>query len=736
MHLVDVSGASGRDPVRGLRHDRRRAAAVRCRRWPRSRRSWPPTRWTRVDDPSRVDALETPRTRARTCRSSESPAVTGEGSTTCSRRCGVRLPRRPRTCPPRLRMTDDCSRRRPRATHERRAVSASSAARSIRFTSVISTRPTRRAPRWRSMTSCSIPVARSAAPAASTRAPRRSIASRWSRWRSTDRRTSACPTWSCVRQGTSYTADTLADAARRRAGARRSFSSFSAPMRLQKLPRGTNTPPSSTRRNFVVIARPGTTIDAAIARTPALRSRTCAHAVTATAHRDSTRFSSWTQHTRDVSSTHDSRSGSRAGQPIDDLVPPAVARHILRSTILYGAVDDLHGEDERTRKKAVGLRSTGRQRRRSFPKAVAGAVHAARDKKAIDVVVLDLRKAGGFTDYFVICTGANPRQINAIADGGARDAERATSASGRMLAEGVEKSRMDPARLLQLRRARLQPRVPRLLRARAALGQRRAARVLRRGVDALLAATLAPSCAACNRRPWTAATYGCVCPACWAAVIPTHRTFAASHAWTTARTSRSGDVRGQIRRRAARHHPRVQVRRPPFAGVVRWAACCAMQAPRSLTAAMYVVPVPLHPWRRLQRGFNQARRPRDASRIVPSLHALWRSHADRVADGTACGRAPHATSAARSCRSPCRAHRGSRRSSSRSTTCGRPARRWTSARRCCSPPARARFAALTRSRSRTASSATARDRRPPAITSGSRGPRRGAPIRRRPPGGR
>jgi len=31
-------------------------------------------------------------------------------------------------------------------------------------------------------------------------------------------------------------------------------------------------------------------------------------------------------------------------------------------------------------------------------------------------VVLDLRKAGGFTDFFVICTGGNPRQVVAIAD--------------------------------------------------------------------------------------------------------------------------------------------------------------------------------------------------------------------------------------------------------------------------------------------------------------------------------
>jgi ribosome-associated protein len=43
-------------------------------------------------------------------------------------------------------------------------------------------------------------------------------------------------------------------------------------------------------------------------------------------------------------------------------------------------------------------------------------VRAARDRKAVDIVVLDLRKAGGFTDYFVICTGMNPRHINAVAD--------------------------------------------------------------------------------------------------------------------------------------------------------------------------------------------------------------------------------------------------------------------------------------------------------------------------------
>jgi ribosome-associated protein len=43
-------------------------------------------------------------------------------------------------------------------------------------------------------------------------------------------------------------------------------------------------------------------------------------------------------------------------------------------------------------------------------------IAAALEKKAVDVVVLDLRKASAFTDFFVICTGANTRQVQAIAE--------------------------------------------------------------------------------------------------------------------------------------------------------------------------------------------------------------------------------------------------------------------------------------------------------------------------------
>lgn len=51
-----------------------------------------------------------------------------------------------------------------------------------------------------------------------------------------------------------------------------------------------------------------------------------------------------------------------------------------------------------------------------LPGQVELAIRAAEDKKATDLAVLDLRKAAGFTDFFVICSGANQRQIRAIAD--------------------------------------------------------------------------------------------------------------------------------------------------------------------------------------------------------------------------------------------------------------------------------------------------------------------------------
>src|SRR5829696_2029463 len=52
-----------------------------------------------------------------------------------------------------------------------------------------------------------------------------------------------------------------------------------------------------------------------------------------------------------------------------------------------------------------------------FPSQIDHTITAAEDKKAVDLVVLDLRKAAGFTDFFVIASGTNTRQVRAIADG-------------------------------------------------------------------------------------------------------------------------------------------------------------------------------------------------------------------------------------------------------------------------------------------------------------------------------
>ena len=44
-------------------------------------------------------------------------------------------------------------------------------------------------------------------------------------------------------------------------------------------------------------------------------------------------------------------------------------------------------------------------------------VDAASDKKAHDILLLDVRGVASFTDYFVICSGTSERQMRAIADG-------------------------------------------------------------------------------------------------------------------------------------------------------------------------------------------------------------------------------------------------------------------------------------------------------------------------------
>ena len=95
--------------------------------------------------------------------------------------------------------------------------------------------------------------------------------------------------------------------------------------------------------HFAVIARPGTTIEAALGRMPALRSRV-RKASAALGEDGPTGLFLIEAATRDVSSTI-VRGRLAARQPIDDLVPPAVARHVAAHH-LYETERRLHGHDE------------------------------------------------------------------------------------------------------------------------------------------------------------------------------------------------------------------------------------------------------------------------------------------------------------------------------------------------------------------------------------------------------
>ncbi len=73
--------------------------------------------------------------------------------------------------------------------------------------------------------------------------------------------------------------------------------------------------------------------------------------------------------------------------------------------------------------KAVARKTKVAPKRPRAPKAaklpadVKAAIAAALDKKAENVRILDLRNGSAFTDFFIIATGTNIRQVQAIADG-------------------------------------------------------------------------------------------------------------------------------------------------------------------------------------------------------------------------------------------------------------------------------------------------------------------------------
>jgi ComF family protein len=175
------------------------------------------------------------------------------------------------------------------------------------------------------------------------------------------------------------------------------------------------------------------------------------------------------------------------------------------------------------------------------------------------------------------------------------------------------------------------------------VGERRALRVCRRILDALLAATLAPRCAACGR-VLDSPLAGPVCDACWAGVtrllapfcrtcgdpLPSWRVISVAleqcprcrripGVVDAARSA--GLYEGSLREIV--HAFKYEGRRglaTPLADMMRTAGASVLQN------ADLLVPVPLHVWRRVRRGFNQS----DdlAQRLdVPVMHLLTRARA-------------------------------------------------------------------------------------------------------------
>ena len=63
---------------------------------------------------------------------------------------------------------------------------------------------------------------------------------------------------------------------------------------------------------------------------------------------------------------------------------------------------------------------------------IVTALRAASEKKALDVVVMDLREIASFTDFFVLVSGGNERQVQAISDAVSETLKKSGSPAARV----------------------------------------------------------------------------------------------------------------------------------------------------------------------------------------------------------------------------------------------------------------------------------------------------------------
>jgi ribosome-associated protein len=77
---------------------------------------------------------------------------------------------------------------------------------------------------------------------------------------------------------------------------------------------------------------------------------------------------------------------------------------------------ETEGAGDATGREETAAESKPAMRAEDLDERIRAAVHAAGERKALDTVVLDLRDVASFTDFFVIASGTNVRQVQAIAD--------------------------------------------------------------------------------------------------------------------------------------------------------------------------------------------------------------------------------------------------------------------------------------------------------------------------------
>jgi ComF family protein len=118
--------------------------------------------------------------------------------------------------------------------------------------------------------------------------------------------------------------------------------------------------------------------------------------------------------------------------------------------------------------------------------------------------------------------------------------------------------------------------------------------------DGLASVLLAPTCAICGET-LASPTAGLVCATCWTAAA-------------CAAPRYEGALRDAIH--AFKYQGRSTLA-APLAELARG------HSSESLRGCHCAIPVPLHPWRRLRRGFNQAHEIAAALHL-PVVHALWR----------------------------------------------------------------------------------------------------------------